>query len=190
MPISAAEATSTAKKIRAVPATFRVAVRLVFMKIAQIAPLYEAVPPSLYGGTERVVAYLTDALVELGHDVTLFAGADAKTKAALVPARDQAIRLDPYPLKSALAAHLAMLQEVRERADDFEVIHFHTDMLQFPFFEDRAARTLTTVHGRLDVKDLAGPYRRWRRYPLVSISEDQRRALPFANWIATIHHGL
>ena len=160
------------------------------MRIAQVAPLYEAVPPSLYGGTERVVAYLTDALVELGHDVTLFAGAEAKTRAALVPSRDRAIRLDPYPLKSELAAHLAMLQEVRERADDFDVIHFHTDMLHFPFFEDRAAQTITTVHGRLDMKDLAGAYRRWRRYPLVSISDDQRRALAFANWIATIYHGL
>ena len=137
-----------------------------------------------------MVAYLTDALVELGHDVTLFAGAEARTRATLVPTRDRAIRLDPYPLKSDLAAHLAMLQEVRERADDFEVIHFHTDMIHFPFFEDRAAQTLTTVHGRLDMKDLAGAYRRWRRYPLVSISEDQRRALAFANWIATIYHGL
>src|SRR5271157_3065718 len=104
------------------------------MKIAQIAPLYEAVPPRLYGGTERVVAHLTDALVELGHDVTLFASAEAETLATLVPVRDQAIRLDPAPLKSEIAAHLAMLAEVRSRADEFDVIHFHTDLLHFPMF--------------------------------------------------------
>jgi len=159
------------------------------MKIAQVAPLYEAVPPRLYGGTERVVAHLTDALVELGHEVTLFASADADTRAALVPVRDQAIRLDPAPLKSDLAAHLAMLAEVRRRADDFDVIHFHTDMLHFPMFEDLAERTITTLHGRLDLKDLPAVYRRWPAYPLVSISDDQRRPLPFANWVGTVHHG-
>ena len=160
------------------------------MKIAQIAPLYEAVPPRLYGGTERVVAHLTDALVELGHDVTLFASADAETLATLVPVRDQAIRLDPAPLKSDLAAHLAMLAEVRRRADEFDVIHFHTDLLHFPMFEDMAERTITTLHGRLDLKDLPGVYRRWTDFPLVSISDDQRKPLPFANWIGTVHHGM
>ncbi|HEV7386111.1 MAG TPA: glycosyltransferase, partial [Phenylobacterium sp.] len=117
------------------------------MKIAQVTPLYEAVPPRLYGGTERVVAHLTDALVELGHDVTLFASADAETKAKLVPVRDQAIRLDPAPLKSDLAAHLSMLSEVRRRADQFDMIHFHTDMIHFPFFDRRAGKTVTTLHG-------------------------------------------
>ena len=160
------------------------------MKIAQIAPLYEAVPPRLYGGTERVVAHLTDALVELGHDVTLFASAEAETLATLVPVRDQAIRLDPAPLKSDLAAHLAMLAEVRRRADEFDVIHFHTDLLHFPMFEDMAERTITTLHGRLDLKDLPGVYRLWTDFPLVSISEDQRKPLPFANWIGTVHHGM
>ena len=126
------------------------------MKIAQIAPLYEAVPPKLYGGTERVVAQLCDALVDLGHEVTLFASADAVTRAKLVPVRDQAIRLDPAPLKSDMAAHLTMLAEVRARRTDFDIIHFHTDMLHFPFFEDMAARTVTTLHGRLDLKDLPG----------------------------------
>src|SRR5579862_2256222 len=106
------------------------------MKIAQIAPLYEAVPPLLYGGTERIVAYLSDALVELGHDVTLFASADARTRARLVPMRDQAIRLDPNPLKSDLAAHLAMLDEVGKQADAFDILHFHIDLLHYPFFED------------------------------------------------------
>ena len=160
------------------------------MKIAQVTPLYEAVPPRLYGGTERVVAHLTDALVELGHDVTLFASADAETKAKLVPVRDQAIRLDPAPLKSDLAAHLSLLSEVRRRADAFDVIHFHTDMIHFPFFDTHAGRTVTTLHGRLDLKDLAGVYQRWPQFPLVSISDDQRRPLPFANWAATVQHGM
>src|SRR4051794_38175294 len=103
------------------------------MKIAQVTPLYESVPPRLYGGTERVVAHLTDALVSLGHEVTLFASADARTSAELVSVRDQAIRLDPSPLKSDLAAHLSMMHEIRKRADDFDVIHFHVDLVHFPF---------------------------------------------------------
>ncbi|MBU2166823.1 MAG: glycosyltransferase family 4 protein [Alphaproteobacteria bacterium] len=160
------------------------------MKIAQVAPLYEAVPPMLYGGTERVVAHLTDALVDLGHEVTLFSSAEARTRARLVPVRDQAIRLDPSPLKSDLAAHMSMLAEVRRRADQFDILHFHTDMLHFPFFEDRAERTLTTLHGRLDLKDLAGVYERWSQYPLVSISNNQRHPLPWANWAATVQHGM
>src|SRR5579862_8857265 len=105
------------------------------MKIAQIAPLYESVPPQLYGGTERVVAHLCDALVDQGHEVTLFSSADANTRAGLVSVRDQPIRLDPAILKSDLAAHLTMLDEVRKRADQFDVLHFHVDMIHFPFFE-------------------------------------------------------
>jgi len=160
------------------------------MKIALISPLCEAVPPRLYGGTERIVAHLADGLVSLGQDVTLFASADACTKATLVAARDCAMRLDPAPLKSDVAAHLAMLHQVRERADEFDVLHFHLDLLQFPFFEHTAQRTLTTLHGRLDIKDLPEVYRRWPRYPLVSISDSQRRPLPFANWIGTVQHGV
>jgi len=160
------------------------------MRIAQVAPLYEAVPPRLYGGTERVVAHLTDALVTLGHDVTLFTSADAHTLGRLAPVRDQAIRLDPAPLKSDLAAHLTQMFEVRRRAAEFDVIHFHTDMIQFPMFEDLAERTITTLHGRLDLKDLPEVYQRWPQFPLVSISDDQRRPLPFANWAATVHHGM
>ena len=160
------------------------------MKIAQVSPLYEAVPPKLYGGTERVVAHLTDALVELGHEVTLFASAEAETKARLVPARDRAIRLDPALLKSDLAAHMAMLHEVRRRANEFDLIHFHTDMIHMPFFEDMAERTLTTLHGRLDLKDLPAVYRRWPQFPLVSISDSQRRPMPWANWAGTVLHGL
>ncbi len=160
------------------------------MKIAQVAPLYEAVPPKFYGGTERVVAHLTDALVELGHEVTLFSSADARTKARLIPVRDEAIRLDPAPLKSDLASHLSQLSEVRRRASEFDVIHFHTDMIHFPFFEDTPGKTLTTLHGRLDLKDLAGVYWRWNQFPLVSISDSQRKPLPFANWAGTVHHGM
>jgi len=152
--------------------------------------MYEAVPPRLYGGTERVVAHLSDALVELGHEVTLFASADARTRARLAPVRDQAIRLDPAPLKSDLAAHLSQLAEVRQRADEFDVIHFHTDMIHFPFFEPFAERTITTLHGRLDLKDLPEVYRRWRQFPLISISTDQRRPIPDANWVGTVHHGV
>jgi glycosyltransferase involved in cell wall biosynthesis len=160
------------------------------MKIAQVAPLYEAVPPRFYGGTERVVAHLTDALVELGHEVTLFSSADAQTRAELAPVRDQAIRLDPAPLKSDMAAHLTMLHEVRRRQDRFDIIHFHTDMIHFPLFEPIAPRTLTTLHGRLDLKDLPEVYRRWPKFPLVSITDVQRAALPFANWVGTVYHGM
>jgi glycosyltransferase involved in cell wall biosynthesis len=160
------------------------------MRIAQVAPLLEAVPPRLYGGTERVVAHLTDALLDLGHDVVLFASAEAQTRASLVPVRDQAIRLDPHPLKSELAAHLSMMHEVRRRARDFDVIHFHVDLLHFPFFENIARHTVTTLHGRLDLKDLPDVYRRWEQYPLVSVSDHQRKALPLGNWISTVHHGV
>jgi glycosyltransferase involved in cell wall biosynthesis len=160
------------------------------MRVAQIAPLYEAVPPRLYGGTERIVAHLTDALVELGHDVTLFASAESSTRATLVPMRDQALRLDPQRLKSDVAAHLSMLQEVRRQNADFDVLHVHLDLLHFPLFADMAARTVTTLHGRLDLADLAETYRRWPQFPLVSISNSQRRPLRFANWAGTIHHGM
>ena len=160
------------------------------MKIAQVSPLYEAVPPKFYGGTERVVAHLSDALVELGHEVTLFSSADALTKAELVACRDQAIRLDPAPLKSDLAAHLTLLSEVRRQKDRFDIIHFHTDMIHFPLFEDMSDRTITTLHGRLDLKDLPEVYRRWPKFPLVSISDSQREFLPFANWAGTVYHGM
>ena len=160
------------------------------MRIAQVPPLYEAVPPRFYGGTERVVAHLTDALVHLGHQVTLFASAEAQTNAQLVKVRDQAIRLDPVQLKSDLAAHMSMLWDVRRRADEFDIIHLHTDMIHFPFFEDVAEKTLTTLHGRLDLKDLPGVYWRWQQFPLVSISDAQRQPLAFANWAGTVHHGM
>jgi glycosyltransferase involved in cell wall biosynthesis len=163
---------------------------LVRMEIAQIAPLYEAVPPALYGGTERVVAHLCNALTDAGHSVSLFASAEAHTKARLVPVRDQAIRLDEAPLKSDLAAHLAMLHEVRRRCRQFDVLHFHIDMLHFPMFEQFAHKCITTVHGRLDMKDLGHVYRRWPQYGLISISDSQRRPIPDAHWLETIPHGV
>lgn len=160
------------------------------MKIAQVAPLHESVPPKLYGGTERVVSHLTEALVAQGHDVTLFAAADAVTRAALAASRDRALRLDPTPLKSELAAHLNMLHDLRERAHEFDVIHFHTDLLHFPLFEPVAERTVTTLHGRLDMDDIPQAYRRWHRFPLVSISQSQRTPMAFANWVGNVPHGL
>jgi glycosyltransferase involved in cell wall biosynthesis len=128
--------------------------------------------------------------VELGHEVTLFAAADAYTKATLVAVRDQPIRLDPTPLKSELAAHLTMLCEVRRRAEDFDVLHFHLDMLHFPMFETLAAKTVTTMHGRMDLKDQSAVYAHWHAFGLVAISDNQRSALPRANWRATVAHGL
>lgn len=161
------------------------------MKIAHIAPLYESVPPKLYGGTERIICYLVDELVRMGHDVTLFSSADANTRARLVAVRDQALRLDPHPLKSTIAAHFSMLDEVRRRAEEFDILHFHlSHFLHFPFFEHMPERTVTTPHGRLDYKDLRGAYRRWPRFPMVSISHSQRRPLDEANWAGMVHHGL
>jgi glycosyltransferase involved in cell wall biosynthesis len=158
------------------------------MRIAQVAPLYEAVPPKLYGGTERVVAHLTDALVARGHEVVLFASADSETRAQLIPCRDVALRLDEQ-LSWDVPAHLAMLAEVKERADDFDILHFHLDCLHLPFFENIADKTITTVHGRQDIKDLRGLHRSYPNFPLVSISHSQRRPLSHLNWVRTIHHG-
>jgi glycosyltransferase involved in cell wall biosynthesis len=160
------------------------------MKIAQIAPLYEAVPPEFYGGTERVVATLCDALSDLGHDVVLFAAGNARTKARLVPVRERALRLDPNPLRSEMAAHLNMLQEVRKRAADFDVLHFHTDLLHFALFESLAQRTVTTLHGRLDIEDVQETLARWPQFGLVSISDAQRVPVAAANWLATVKPGM
>ena len=160
------------------------------MKIAQISPLYECVPPKLYGGTERVVAHLCDSLVELGHEVTLFAAAGSHTKARLIAVRDQAIRLDTAALTSQLASHLVMLHEVKRRAAQFDILHFHVDMMHFPMFEAHAQKCITTLHGRLDIKDLSMAYERWPSFGLVSISDAQRQPLPYASWLATVAHGV
>ena len=158
------------------------------MRIAQIAPLYESVPPKLYGGTERVVAHLSNALVARGHDVTLFASRDSKTWASLVPCRDMALRLDK-DLSWDLPAHLAMLAQVREMADQFDILHFHLDCHHFPLFDDIAHRTLTTLHGRQDIKDLHNLYLHYPYFPLVSVSDSQRLPAPNLRWIRTVHHG-
>jgi glycosyltransferase involved in cell wall biosynthesis len=161
------------------------------MRIAHVPPLYEAVPPKLYGGTERIVSFLTEGLVARGHDVTLFASADAMTSARLVPVRDSALRLDPFPFKSAIAAHLSMLSEVRRRAADFDVIHFHlSHFLHFPMFEHMPDKTVTTPHGRLDYKDLPAAYEWFPGFPMISISLRQREPLARANWIGNVYHGL
>ena len=159
------------------------------MKIAQIAPLAESVPPRLYGGTERVVSYLTEELVRLGHDVTLFASADSVTRARLVACAPHALRLDPL-VRNPLPHHLLMLERVRARAHEFDVLHFHVEHLHLPLFRPLARRTVTTLHGRLDLPDLPPLYREFSDMPLVSISNSQRRPLPGANWAATVYHGL
>jgi glycosyltransferase involved in cell wall biosynthesis len=159
------------------------------MRIAQIAPLYEAVPPKLYGGTERVVSYLTEALVDLGHDVTLFASGDSATAARLVPCAPRALRLDPR-VKDPTPHLLLMLETVRQRAHEFDVLHFHTDPLHLPLFRPLARKTVTTLHGRLDLPDLQPLYREFSEMPLVSISDSQRRPLARANWVGTVYHGL
>jgi glycosyltransferase involved in cell wall biosynthesis len=158
------------------------------MRIAQIAPLYESVPPKLYGGTERVVAHLTNALVENGHDVVLFASGDSTTSAQLVPCREVALRLDRQ-LSWDIPAHLAMLAEIRKRAKNFDILHFHLDCFHLPLFTDIVGRTLTTVHGRQDINDLRDLHLHYPNFPLVSISQSQRQPLPHLRWIKTIHHG-
>lgn len=160
------------------------------MRIAQVAPLHEAVPPVLYGGTERIVSYLTEGLVRHGHDVTLFASGDSITSARLVRARERALRLDTG-LWSATAAHLAMLHEVARRAAEFDVIHVHlSHFLHFPVLSQMAAKTVTTPHGRLDYADLPKAYACWPDFPLISISMRQRQPLPGANWAGNVYHGL
>jgi glycosyltransferase involved in cell wall biosynthesis len=159
------------------------------MRIAQIAPLYERVPPRLYGGTERIVSYLTEELVRQGHEVTLFASGDSKTSAKLVRCCDMALRLNPI-VRDPLPYHVIMLEEVRQRADEFDVLHFHIDLLHAPLVRDFADRTLTTLHGRLDLPDLSPFYGVFRDLPLVSISNDQRKYLSHANWVGTVHHGI
>ncbi len=158
------------------------------MKIAQVAPLMESVPPRLYGGTERIVSYVTEELVEQGHDVTLFASGDSRTRARLVPCAAKALRLsdvrDPIPY------HLIMLDEVRRLASSFDVLHFHVDLLHYPMIRDFAERTVTTLHGRLDLQDMHPLYKTFSEAPLVSISANQRKPMPPVNWAGCIHHGL
>jgi glycosyltransferase involved in cell wall biosynthesis len=159
------------------------------MKIAQIAPLIESVPPRLYGGTERVVSYLTEALVAQGHQVSLFASGDSLTNANLVPCCAQALRLDPS-VRDPTPYYMLMLDKVRRMASQFDVLHFHIDQFHFPMFNSPASRTLTTLHGRQDLCDLKPLYAGFPQMPLVSISDAQRLPIAGANFVGTVHHGL
>lgn len=159
------------------------------MNIAQVAPLYESVPPRYYGGTERVVFYLTEELVRQGHDVTLFASGDSTTSGTLVPVCPRALRLDDTSVDS-LAHHVLMLEQVVQSADDFDVIHFHVDYLHFPLSRMGQWPHVTTLHGRLDLPDLDPLYREFSDMPVVSISDAQRTPVPGAAWEETVYHGL
>ncbi|HVJ55795.1 MAG TPA: glycosyltransferase family 4 protein [Aliidongia sp.] len=159
------------------------------MKIAQVSSLMEAVPPKLYGGTERIVSYLTDELVELGHDVTLFASGDSVTKAKLDAAWPNALRLEPG-MKDYLAPHIVLLERLARQADEFDLIHLHIDYLGYPLLERIGVPFVTTLHGRLDLPELQRLYDVFDKVPVVSISDSQREPLPQANYVGTIHHGL
>jgi glycosyltransferase involved in cell wall biosynthesis len=158
------------------------------MRIAEISPLHESVPPKLYGGTERVVHFLTEALVDLGHDVTLFATGDSKTRAELVACAPTALRLKRC--EDPIAPHIAMIEEVIARAGEFDVMHFHTDYLGYSLARRQAVPYVTTMHGRLDTDELEPIFRTFPEAPLISISDSQRDPHPDANWQGTVYHGL
>ena len=159
------------------------------MRIAQVAPLTEAIPPKLYGGTERVVSWLTEELVALGHDVTLFASGDSRTKARLEPIWPRALRLDGK-VRDPMALHMAMLEHVYQRADQFDILHFHLDYFPFSLFSRSATPFVTTLHGRLDLPEHQVVFDVFNRAPVISISDAQRGPVPNAHWIDTIYHGL
>ena len=159
------------------------------MRIAQIAPLYESVPPRHYGGTERVVSWLTEELVRAGHDVTLFASGDSQTASKLIPCSRKSLRTDPE-CHDYIAHHIALIERVAQAAPRFDIIHFHIDYLHFPFSRNEKLCHITTLHGRLDLSDLVPVYHEFREMPVVSISRAQRKPLPWINWVGNVHHGL
>jgi glycosyltransferase involved in cell wall biosynthesis len=159
------------------------------MRIAQISPLFEAVPPKLYGGTERVVYSLTEELVAMGHDVTLFASGDSVTSATLAPMRDQALRLDPS-VKDWVAIYYRMVEMIYRRKDEFDVMHFHIDYFPLSLFSRQKTPYLTTIHGRLDLPEFVETYGTFPDAPLVSISDSQRAPIPNLNWVRTVLHGM
>jgi glycosyltransferase involved in cell wall biosynthesis len=159
------------------------------MRIAQIAPLTESIPPKLYGGTERVVSWLTDELVALGHDVVLFASGDSQTSAELEACWPRALRLDGSVLDPN-ALHMSMLERVRRRADDFDLLHFHLDYYPFSLFSRQPTPFVTTLHGRLDLPEHQMVFATFPSVPVISISDAQRRPVPHAGWIRTVHHGM
>jgi glycosyltransferase involved in cell wall biosynthesis len=160
------------------------------MKIAQIAPLYESVPPRFYGGTERVVSYLTEEFVRQGHDVTLFASGDSATAAKLYPICPRALRLEGKSIIDPLAHHLRMIETVAQQAGEFDILHFHIDYLHFPITRRENYRAVTTLHGRLDIADVHPLFREFEDMNLVSISDAQRQPMPWAGWVGTVYHGL
>jgi glycosyltransferase involved in cell wall biosynthesis len=159
------------------------------MRIAQIAPLHEAVPPKLYGGTERVVSFLTEELVAMGHEVTLFASGDSVTAARLEPIWPRALRLDPA-IRDPIAPHMLLMEAVRRQADDFDVLHFHVDYWPFSLFSRQRTPFVTTLHGRLDLAEYQPMFDTFPNAPVVSISNNQRRPLPQARFVETVYHGL
>jgi glycosyltransferase involved in cell wall biosynthesis len=159
------------------------------MRIAQVAPLYESVPPKYYGGTERVVSHLTEELIHQGHEVTLFASGDSVTKAHLVAACRRSLRLDKHCVDQ-LVHQVLMLEQVFQRAAEFDIIHFHVDYLHFPLSRRQPITHVTTLHGRLDIPDLVPLYHEFQDMPVISISNGQREPLAWANWQATVYHGL
>jgi glycosyltransferase involved in cell wall biosynthesis len=159
------------------------------MRIAQIAPLTEAIPPRLYGGTERVISWLTEELVELGHDVTLFASGDSSTAAKLRPVWPKALRLDGS-VRDPCALHMMMLEQVRRQAADFDFLHFHLDYYPFSLFSRQPTPFVTTLHGRLDLPEHQPMFSTFSSIPVVSISDAQRQPVPHAGWVRTVHHGL
>jgi glycosyltransferase involved in cell wall biosynthesis len=159
------------------------------MRIAQIAPLFESVPPRWYGGTERIVAYLTDELVRMGHDVTLFATGDSTTRARLVSVCPQALRLDPS-CRDYLAWHILMVERAAQRAGEHDLLHFHIGPIHHPVVRRLGVPHLTTLHGRLDLPELQCLYREFTDAPVISISDAQRAPLPDARWAGTVPHGL
>lgn len=159
------------------------------MKIAQVAPLAERVPPRLYGGSERVVSYLTEALVADGHDVTLFASGDSLTAAELVPCVEKALRLNPA-VRDSLPYYMTMIDKVHSRASQFDIVHFHIDQFHFPLFRSLAYKVVTTLHGRQDLPDLQTLYSAFPEMPLVSVSNAQRAPIPDANFLGTVYHGI
>ncbi len=159
------------------------------MRIAQVAPLFESVPPKCYGGTERVVSYLTEELVRQGHEVTLFASGDSVTNARLVPGCPRSLRTDKNCVDH-LAHQILMLERMFQRATEFDIVHFHVDYTHFPLSRRHSITHVTTLHGRLDISDLVPLYREFRDMPVISISNDQREPLSWANWQATVYHGV
>ncbi|HKQ87878.1 MAG TPA: glycosyltransferase family 4 protein [Candidatus Acidoferrales bacterium] len=159
------------------------------MRIGQVAPLYESVPPLRYGGTERVVSWLTEELVRNGHEVTLFASGDSRTTSRLIPCSRRSLRTDP-DCRDYIAHHIALIERVAQAASRFDIIHFHIDYLHFPFSRNERLCQITTLHGRLDLADLVPIYREFREMPVVSISRAQRKPLPWINWAGNVHHGL